>query len=276
MIKLIATDMDGTLLNNNHEMPANTFAIIDQLHARGITFAVASGRGHHSILKLYDQIKDDIVMITNNGAIIIDHGEIIFSNPLDRDIAREIVDAVTAMPNLHLMIKSLKCSYFFGTEVIGRIPADVLNDHFPLHQIVDSFDEIPLAEEILQITVADPAENAQVNAYDKLTQFLPVAHLAISGEPWLDIMAKGVNKGQAIAQLQAILKADAVETMVFGDQMNDYEMMEQAYYSYAMANAVAPIKAVANFAAPSNEDEGVTRIIENFLKMTENTHAWLF
>jgi len=268
MLKLIATDMDGTLLNNNHEMPTKTFDIINQLHARGIIFAVASGRGHHSLLKIYDQIKDDIVFITNNGAIIIDKGEIIFANFIDRELALTIMAAIEKLPNLSLMVKGLKMSYFFGEEILATIPSEILEDHFPKHKVVDGFAEIPLNDEILQIVVYDPDRNPEKNAYAKLLDFEKDATLAVSGEYWLDIMAKDINKGNALAKLQEILGADSIETMVFGDQMNDYEMMKQAYYSYAMDNAVLKIKEVANFVAPSNEDEGVIRIIENFLMMT--------
>ena len=260
--------MDGTLLNNNHEMPAKTFDIINQLHERGITFAVASGRGHHSLLKTYDQIKDDIVFITNNGAIIIDKGKIIFSDFIDRDTAFKIVVAIEKLPNLSMMIKCLDLSYFFGEEILATIPAKILEDHFPKHKVISEFTEIPLDDEILQIAIYDPDCNPEKNAYAKLRDFEKDVALTVSGEHWLDVMAKGVNKGNALAKLQEMLGADSVETMVFGDQMNDYEMMQQAYYSYAMDNAVEKIKEVANFVAPSNEDEGVIRIIENFLAMT--------
>lgn len=260
--------MDGTLLNNNHEMPTKTFDIINQLHARGITFAVASGRGHHSLLKTYDQIKDDIVFITNNGAIIIDKGEIIFANFIDRELALTIMAAIEKLPNLSLMVKGLNMSYFFGEEILATIPSEILEDHFPKHKVISDFTEIPLDDEILQIAIYDPDCKPEKNAYAKLRNFEKDVALTVSGEHWLDIMAKGVNKGNALAKLKEMLDADSAQTMVFGDQMNDYEMMQQAYYSYAMDNAVKKIKEVANFVAPSNEDEGVIRIIENFLAMT--------
>jgi len=270
MIKLIATDMDGTLLNNNHEMPARIFDIINQLHERRITFAVATGRGHHSILKIYDKIKDDIVMITNNGAIIIDKGEIIFANFIDRDVAFKIVAAIEKLPDLSLMVKGLNTSYFFSEEIVATIPSEILFDHFPKHTVVNGFADIPLEDDILQIVVYDPSNNPDQNARAKLLEFEKDATMAVSGDYWLDIMAKDINKGNALVKLQEMLNADPVETMVFGDHMNDYEMMQSAYYSYAMNNAVEPIKEIANFIAPSNEDEGVIRIIENFLAMTAN------
>ena len=268
MLKLIATDMDGTLLNNNHEMPMRTFEIIDQLHERGITFAVATGRGHHSILKIYDKIKDDIVMITNNGAIIIDKGEIIAAQFLPRIIAQEIVEAIQNLPKVSLMVKGIDSAYFFGEDILATIPTEILDDHFPKHTVVNGFADIPTDDEIVQIVVYDPDCDPEKNARIPLLQFEDNATLAVSGDYWLDIMAKNINKGNALAQLQEMLDANPDETMVFGDQMNDYELMQSAYYSYAMDNAVEPIKAVANFVAPSNEDEGVIKIIENFLAMT--------
>ena len=273
MIKLIATDMDGTLLNDDKKMPATIFEVINRLHERDIVFAVASGRNHHSLLKLYDQIKNDIVFIANNGAIMIDKGQTIFTNPINREIIGQLIETILTLPNLVPILSGLESIYIFDEAYLNNIPTDLIATHFPTYKVVKTLAEIPESEQILQVSIFDPEHNSKVNAYDKLADFHESVSMAVSELQWLDIVSLGVNKGIAIRQLQETLKADPVKTMVFGDQMNDYEMMQQAYYSYAMDNAVAEIKAVANFIAPSNEEEGVIRIIENFLSMTDNITA---
>ena len=269
MLKLVAVDMDGTLLNDAKEMPESTFEIVDCLHKRGIIFAVASGRQHLSLQYLYDEIKDDIVFIAGNGSIIIDKGKVIFADTLDLDFVNEIVEAVDKFPALKVILSGLRSAYMFEENILSDMPIELVESHFPVYTIIKSLAELPADEEIIQIAIFDPEYNSKENIYEKLKHFEDRCHLTISGSEWLDIMNIGVNKGVGIKKMQAILDATPEETMVFGDELNDYEMMQQAYYSYAMANAVPKIKEIANFTAPSNEDEGVIKILENFLAMTK-------
>ena len=268
MLKIVATDMDGTLLNDKKEMPENTFEVIKQLHARGITFAVASGRQHFSLQKLYEEVKDDIVIISGNGGVIIDKGELIYSNPMDKQAVAKIIEFAFATPELKVNLCGLNATYMFENNVTNNMPMYLVESHFPKRVIIDNLEDVPADEEILQVAIFDDRFNSKENIYDKLKHLEGSCHLTISGSEWVDIVNKGVNKGAAIKILQDMLGATPEETMVFGDERNDYEMMQQAYYSYAMANAVDQIKEVSNFVAPTNEEAGVIRILENFLAMT--------
>ena len=78
----------------------------------------------------------------------------------------------------------------------------------------------------------------------------------------MDIVPKGTNKGTAIAKMQAMLGISPKETMAFGDQMNDFEMINQAYHSYAMDNAIDKIKQIARYTAPSNNEFGVVSTLK--------------
>jgi len=268
MLKLIATDMDGTLLNNKKEMPKTTFDLVNRLHERGTLFAVASGRQHFSLQKLYGEIKDDIIIVAGNGSIIINKGEIISVRSLDMSIVKEIIELASVNPDLRLTLCGLKSDYMFENNVEQVLPSYLVESHFPVRKIIHTIDELPDDEQILQIAILDPENNSRANIYEPLKVLSNRCHLAISGSEWVDIIALGVNKGVAINELQKMLDASYEETMVFGDELNDIEMMQQAFYSYAMENAVSEIKKVSRFLAPSNENEGVIKIIENFLAMT--------
>jgi len=269
MLKLVAVDMDGTLLNDAKEMPKKTFEVIDRLHAKGITFAVASGRDHLSLQHLYDEIKDEIVFVAGNGSIIIDKGKVIFADTMDLDGVHEIVEVINNIPNLKITLCGLEAAYMFEENIISDLPLKLVESHFPIRKVIKNLTELPADEEIIQVAIFDPSFNSKENINSKLKHLEDQYHITISGSEWVDIMNIGVNKGVGIKKLQEILNATPKETMVFGDELNDYEMMQQAYYSYAMANAVAKIKEIANFEAPSNEEEGVIRILENFLAMTK-------
>ena len=89
--------------------------------------------------------------------------------------------------------------------------------------------------------------------------------MTISGDMWMDCMAIGVSKGQAIKILQESLEIKPEETMVFGDFYNDSQMLLQAKYSFVMENANEDMKPFGNFIAPSNDDDGVMRMIKKYV-----------
>ena len=96
-------------------------------------------------------------------------------------------------------------------------------------------------------------------------EFKDILQIACAGDVWLDCMAKNVNKGHAVKVIQDSLGIKPEETMAFGDQLNDIEMLQQAYYSFAVANARDEVKKAARFQADSNVNQGVLKIMQNLL-----------
>lgn len=89
--------------------------------------------------------------------------------------------------------------------------------------------------------------------------------MACAGDMWMDCMAKGVNKGHAVKMIQESLGITPQETMAFGDQLNDLEMLDRAYYSFAVANARDEVRKAARFQADSNVNNGVLKILKQLL-----------
>ncbi|MBQ2404141.1 MAG: HAD hydrolase family protein, partial [Lachnospiraceae bacterium] len=92
--------------------------------------------------------------------------------------------------------------------------------------------------------------------------------VTFAGHQWVDVFDPALNKGVALKTLKNELGILPEETMVFGDQMNDMEMLEQAYYSFAVANARAEVKEAARFMADSNVEQGPMKIMKLLLKET--------
>ena len=129
--------------------------------------------------------------------------------------------------------------------------------------VVDDLKEVK--EDILKVAVYD-FDHAETNSYPKYKHLEDQVKIIVSSEHWLDVMHKDVNKGAAVSELQKQLNIGKDETLIFGDYMNDYEMMSCAKYSYAMANGHPKLIEAANFTAPSNDENGVVRIIKEYLK----------
>lgn len=116
-----------------------------------------------------------------------------------------------------------------------------------------------------------PDEFIKVSAYKKhgveestaaiRKKYQDLLKITISGDMWMDCMALGVNKGAAIQKIQESLDILPEETMAFGDQMNDVEMLARAYYSYAIGNARQEVKAAARFQADTNVRDGVLKVL---------------
>lgn len=90
--------------------------------------------------------------------------------------------------------------------------------------------------------------------------------VVLSSEIWVDIIPLGASKGAAIQKLQKQLNIKPEECVAFGDYLNDYEMMQSVYYSYAMENAIPELKKVARYIAPPNYENGVTTTIRSLLE----------
>ena len=263
-IKLVATDMDGTLLTNEKHMPAETIPIVKRLLEQGIMFVVSSGRFYHNLARLYEEVVNEIIIIAENGALVMDKGEVVYSSVIAPKDVQEIVAEVRKIPGTRMTLCGLNSGYIFATDLDDTLE-EMAENYFVNCKFITSLREIPADEQILKFAIFDESHDAVRTLGEGLAHLSHKYQIAVSGAEWADIMNIGVNKGVAIGALQEKYGITYHETMVFGDQQNDYEMMQQAYYSYAMANGVDQIKAVSNFEAPSNEEKGVLKILEQLL-----------
>lgn len=256
MIKLIATDMDGTLLNNNNEIHHDFIDVFEKLQEKDIIFAAASGRQYFNLLKRFEDVKDKMMFIAENGTIVVYKGEEIFINSLDRNIAKELVNIGRNIENSNVILCGKNSAYIESTdeEFIKEV-----EKYYEKYEVVKDVNEIE--DDILKVTICD-FNGAQENSNKYYDDYREDLQVSISGKIWLDITNKGANKGVAIKALQEKMGIDFNETMVFGDYLNDLEMMEAAYHSYAMENAHDDLKKVSRFIAKSNDDNGVLEAIK--------------
>lgn len=257
MIKLIACDMDGTLLDDSGKLSSEFFNVFESLTNRDIKFTVASGRQYHQLITNFKDVYDNIIYIAENGTMVIYKGKELYSCTLDKKDVRKVVKHSKELKNAFIVLCGKKSAY------INTEREDVLKEikkYYYKHEVVKDFNNIE--DEILKISVMD-LEGSQNNSYKffypRLKDRLQVV---VSGELWLDIYRKETNKGTALKLIQQKLGIDEKETMVFGDYYNDVEMLKTAYYSYAMDNAPQGVKEYARFIAKSNKENGVIEKIK--------------
>lgn len=257
MIKLIASDIDGTLVPDGAgEINPEVYKEILRLRAKGIQFAAASGRQWVSIERLFEPVKEKIFYLSDNGAYIGCHGRNLFLTTIDRKIVMAMVDDVRRTPGLDIMVSGPDVVYL---ETDNDEFCRWLTDSYrfrvkqvpDLKEVEDQFIKVSIYRES---DVEEWARAIREKYQDRLK-------ITIAGDMWMDCMNQSVNKGQAIRTLQESLEILPEETMAFGDQLNDIEMLGRAYYSFAIGNARPEVKAAARFQADVNTRDGVLKIL---------------
>lgn len=257
MIKLIVTDLDGTLLNDNHEVPERFWGIADRLFDKGIKFGIATGRPHFSITAKFETIVDQVYAISDNGSRIVHDKTDLLSKSLPPHEIEALVKTGRTVENAWPILCGREQWYLENTDDALMKATLAYHSNF---KIVDDLTKVE--EAILKVTVYDLAGSEQ-NSYPAYKHFENRLKLAVGGAKWLDIMRADVNKGEAVQILQSLHNISPDETLVFGDFMNDYEMMKTAKYSYAMKNANPRLIEVANYVtAKDNNEAGILDVIE--------------
>lgn len=260
MIQLIVTDLDGTLLADDKSLDPAFWELEARLAARGIYFAIASGRPYHNLLTEFERIKDRTFFISDNGSFMAYQGRELLTDPLDDASVIEFVKLSRPIPDSYPVLCGKDLAYMEDDN--PQMLAQTLK-YYQYHKIVE--DLTLLEEPILKVSFCDLV-SAERNSYPHFKKYEEDFNVAISSEIWLDLNSKTANKGAAIKRLQEKLGIGYDNTLVFGDFLNDLEMMHTGYYSYAMKNAHPQIKETARFETGfSNNESGVVKTISGFL-----------
>ncbi|UGU15061.1 HAD family hydrolase [Sinomicrobium kalidii] len=259
-VKLIATDMDGTLLNSESRVSNRFFELFEELNRHGISFVAASGRQYHSIVAKLESIRDDITIIAENGAITKRRDKDLLVTPLPGHIIKETVSLLRPVEDAYMVLCGKKRAYI-----------DTDNPAFE-NMFREYYYEYAKVPDLTQVTDDEPLKIAiysfggsEKNIYPHVRHLEGSLQVKVSGENWLDLSSPDANKGHALQQLQEQLQITREETLVFGDYNNDLEMMDRAYFSYAMKNAHPNVLNAARYQTLSNDENGVEHILEKLL-----------
>lgn len=265
MVKLVVSDMDGTLVNSKDELPVDLFHRILQLKEKGVLFAIASGRQYWNILKRFEPIKDDVIFIAENGGMIFDQGECIYSDKIDESDIIEFINLFEEHSNIYVILCGLNSAY---TMTKDQNFLEHIQKYYERVEVVDDLIEVTKRDTICKIAVYNEESSEKVIA-PLLKSYEDRFMLAVSGNFWLDVMKKGIDKGNGIRRIQKQYDILPEESMAFGDYLNDYEMMQVCEYSYAMENAHPKLKEICKYQTESNEECGVVKELVRFFELED-------
>ncbi|HEQ8252163.1 TPA: HAD family hydrolase [Streptococcus pyogenes] len=246
MIKLIATDMDGTFLAEdgtyNQEQLA---ALLPKLAEKGILFAVSSGRSLLAIDQLFEPFLDQIAVIAENGSVVQYRGEILFADMMTKEQYTEVAKKILANPHYvetGMVFSGQKAAYILkgaSEEYIQKT-----KHYYANVKVINGFEDME-NDAIFKVSTNFTGHTV-LEGSDWLNQALPYATAVTTGFDSIDIILKEVNKGFGMKHLCQALGIKKAETIAFGDNFNDYQMLEFAGRAIATENARPEIKVISD------------------------------
>lgn len=267
-VRLVAVDLDGTLLDDDGEVPDGMWRVAEALRARGITLTLASGRQYATLAHTFERAAEGMVFLAENGAFAVRDGAELFSEPLDDAVVRDAVRIARGVNERGADCGAVLC----GTRsaYVERSDDRFIEAARPYYRNLETVPDLLAADgpltrdEIVKVATYE-LDDAEAEVLPALRELEDRAQVVLSSRHWVDLMARGVNKGTALRRLQAELGVTRDETMAFGDYGNDLEMLAEARYAIAMANAHDDVLRACTFVAPPNTERGVLRALDHAL-----------
>lgn len=273
-IKVIATDMDGTLLDSRGQLDLPRLEkILNRLDQRGVRFVIATGNEVHRMRQLLGHLAERVVLVVANGARIFEHNkllqaqtwdDVMVDRALDHFKGRECQDqfVVTAMNGGFVK----KGTVF--TELDKFMTPEMIEKLYQRMNFVDEFDP-NLFGGVLKMSMVVGEERSESVLQEINDLFDGHVRAVSSGYGCIDILQDGIHKAWGLVELLKRWNLKPEQIMAFGDSENDIEMLELAGISYAMENAEESVKEVATGVAPANSQAGVYQVLENWLEKGE-------
>ena len=266
MYKLIALDMDGTLLNEEKRVTERTKKAIQAARDKGVTVVIATGRpidGVTRYLEELDMFTDKDYVLSYNGGLVL--------NTKSREVICKIGLLGEDVNYLYNLSKELGVNIHAFSEKNGlvtpknskytEVEAEINN--IKINEI--DFNTIESDESFIKIMMIDEPEILQ-NAVDNLPKEVYEKYTVVRSTPYfLEFLNKEVNKGTGVELLAKHLGVKREEIITMGDAGNDLHMIEYAGMGIAMGNAFEEVKAAANYITDTNEEDGVAKAIEKFV-----------
>jgi Cof subfamily protein (haloacid dehalogenase superfamily) len=269
MYKLIALDMDGTLLREDKTISKETHKAIQRAKTKGVKVVLTTGRpidGVKRYLKELDLINDDDYVISYNGALV--------QNTKTKEVIAQTVMSLDDIDYLYKISQELKVNIHALTDSscitpkwskYSQVEADI-ND-IPLDFI--DFNNINKDTIIVKIMFIDEPEHLS-HVISKLPPEIYEKYTVLKSTPYfLEFLDKRVNKGAGVGILAKKLGIKTEEIICVGDAGNDLHMIQFAGLGVAMGNAFPEVKEVADYVTLSNEDNGVAHVINKFVLKEE-------
>ena len=263
--KLIALDLDGTTLNNRSQISVRTQSVITTLRNAGHLVSIVTGRPYRNSKHLYTQLGMDTPMVNFNGALCHVPNQLNWESQYHKTLDREIaLDMLTLKKELdiHLIAAELRDTVFTDNYFVPY------SDFFPNGKKgVSKLTTSSLKEDPTAVCVFTDAEN-QAYIIEKISaRYGDAVEIRTWGgqTPCLEIVAAGVQKALGVERIAQVYGIKQKDILAFGDEDNDYEMIQYAGHGVVMKNGIDALKRISNdVTEKTNDDDGLAHYLENY------------
>lgn len=259
MIKMVITDVDGTLIpEGTKEFPAELLEIVQKLQTYSIGFGTASGRQFNSLYALFQSVADDMLFFCENGTIVYDgQGNLLDHTPIPRDIVADLFRHAVGFEDAEILLGAISTAYIHPkSEDFVHLMRDVKNSAVTVAETIDD-----VAEDVCKISVYCPSGSEKFAAYLK-EHWIPTCRMEESAENWLDFSVG--NKADGIKKMLTQSGISLKDVMYFGDNYNDLDVLRMVGHPWLMAHAVPQLR--AEF---PRQTESVVQTLHAFLTQLE-------
>jgi Cof subfamily protein (haloacid dehalogenase superfamily) len=272
LIRLLALDIDGTLLTSAKSVSVRTRRALDAARARGVHLVLVTGRRHPAARKVVELLGGEIPLVLHNGALIVDDGRVLRCRPLPLEVALRAIALGRekgADPVVHL-----------GHRAEGRLLVEGVapSNTLLVYYLDKSHPDVSVVADLMTALHEDPIQvmfGGSLGEMDKVRVPLGEGLAGAAriertvypreGVGILDVMSPLVNKAEALAWLQERWGLRASETLAIGDNWNDHEMLERAGVGLVMGNADPEMHSLGLPVLPTNDEDGVAEAIERYV-----------
>lgn len=267
-MRVIATDVDGTLIRSDHSLSRRTLAALTDAVGAGWLVVPISGRHPYSILPVVERTPLLGYCVGSNGAVGMNlvTSQVLFEQTLTVEAQTELVARMRELvPGIKATsVRDAGRTFVPERGYVGLMdPGDHGRDGLDLPEYPLS---VVLAKPSLKLVLRHPevAEDELLRLARSLA--VPGTHPSTSGAPFLEVAAGGVTKASGLATLGELLGFGREDVVAFGDNLNDVELLSWAGHGVAMGNALPEARAVADEVTATNDDDGLALVVERLLR----------
>lgn len=269
MVKLVVSDLDGTLLDDKKEISPENKKAIRLLQDNGINFCICTGRIYMSAFLLGEELQNDFPIVCCNGALIKNPktGEVLFSDGVDIERASKVADVFEKYGLTY---------HFYNEDTVFSNKMDRSAKYFyekykhtdikPIRVVVESTikERLKGQKTIYKFIAFSDRPEDKIQALNELVTIDGI-DITQSAEDNIEVVKTGVSKGAAVRVLKERYGYSDKEMMVLGDQLNDLSMFRESYYSVAVENGDEELKKEAYYITKTNDQDGVAHAIERIV-----------
>jgi Cof subfamily protein (haloacid dehalogenase superfamily) len=251
-MKMIVTDLDGTLLRSDRNISSRSFMILDKLNAEGVKIVIATARPPRLALKLLPDNFKNIYFICYNGAEIYNNNKLIYKKYINVETVKTIVDWVCENhPNVNLSLE-------IDNQLYTNFDISLVPGWLPPYTQVDfkTFSHCETAKVLVDLS--------EIDDISKVRSFIPVCcNLVVTDKRSLGQIAHcEVSKINAVKYLANSFRYSLSDVVAFGDDYNDMDIIKECGIGVAMGNAEVDLKEIADIIADTNDEDGVAKVLE--------------